>query len=163
MKVCCLKFSGKLAPKGRVKAEIRKNRGVGYFSNFITPLPWFGSNNTSRVVSLRWGATSADCNEIKVYSSKSIEYRCFLCYCAKTFFFGQNVWHYRLMNTAMASFNTTVRQMTEMFQWPKCRSKKMTKCISEKKAGAKCCAWKSDRNIVRIWLRQPGVNGLRET
>jgi len=27
-----------------------------------------------------------------------------------------------LENTSRASFNTTVRQMTEMFQWPKCPS-----------------------------------------
>ena len=30
----------------------------------------------------------------------------------------------RLMNTAIASFNKTVRQMTEMFQWPKCLGEK---------------------------------------
>jgi len=42
--------------------------------------------------------------------------------------FSQNVWKYRLMNTAMVSFNTTVRQMAEMFQWPKCPSKKKTGC-----------------------------------
>ena len=28
------------------------------------------------------------------------------------------------MNTAMVSFNTAVRQMTDMFQWPKCLRKK---------------------------------------
>jgi len=28
------------------------------------------------------------------------------------------------MNTASASFNTTVRQMTEASQWPKCPNKK---------------------------------------
>ena len=33
--------------------------------------------------------------------------------------FGQNVWKCRLKNTVNASFNTTVREMTEMFQWPK--------------------------------------------
>jgi len=38
--------------------------------------------------------------------------------------FGQNVWKYRLKNTVVASFNTTVRQMTEMFLWPKCLSEK---------------------------------------
>jgi len=32
------------------------------------------------------------------------------------------------MNTVMVSFNTTVRQMTKMFQWPKCLSKKKTGC-----------------------------------
>jgi len=37
------------------------------------------------------------------------------------------------MNTVMASFNTTMRQMTEMFQWPKCLRKKWPKCLSEKK------------------------------
>jgi len=35
-------------------------------------------------------------------------------------------WKDRLMNTVTASFDTTVREMTEMFQWPKCLSKKMT-------------------------------------
>jgi len=30
--------------------------------------------------------------------------------------FGQNVGNYRLMNTALSSLNTAVRQMTEMFQ-----------------------------------------------
>jgi len=47
--------------------------------------------------------------------------------------FGENVWKYRLMNTAVASFNTTVRQMTEMSQWPKFFSNKITKMTSEKK------------------------------
>jgi len=31
----------------------------------------------------------------------------------------------------MASFNTTLRQMIEMFQWPKCLSKKWPKCFNE--------------------------------
>jgi len=30
------------------------------------------------------------------------------------------------------SFNTTVRQMTEMFQWPKCLHKNLPKLYSEK-------------------------------
>jgi len=30
------------------------------------------------------------------------------------------------MITATENFNTTARQMTEMFQWPKCLSKKKT-------------------------------------
>ena len=34
-----------------------------------------------------------------------------------------HVWKYGLKNTVMVSFNTTVRQMTEMFQRPKCLSK----------------------------------------
>jgi len=33
----------------------------------------------------------------------------------------------------MASFDTTVRQMTEMFQWAKYLSKKWPKCLIEKK------------------------------
>jgi len=33
----------------------------------------------------------------------------------------------------MASFNTTVRQMSGMFQWPKYLSKKWPKCFSEEK------------------------------
>jgi len=36
------------------------------------------------------------------------------------------------MNTVMASFDTTVRQMTEISQWPKCLSKKMTKMCKRK-------------------------------
>ena len=31
------------------------------------------------------------------------------------------------------SFNTTVRQMTKMFQWQKCLSKKWPKCLNDKK------------------------------
>ena len=38
-------------------------------------------------------------------------------------YFVQNIWKYRIKNNVMASFNTTVRQMTEMFQWPKYFSK----------------------------------------
>jgi len=33
----------------------------------------------------------------------------------------------------MASFNTTARQMTEIFQWPKCLSTEWPKYFSEKK------------------------------
>jgi len=33
----------------------------------------------------------------------------------------------------MVSFNTTVRQMTEMFQWSKCLRKNWPKCFSEKR------------------------------
>jgi len=36
------------------------------------------------------------------------------------------------MNTARASFNTNVRQMTEMLQWPKFLSKKMTETSQRK-------------------------------
>jgi len=36
-------------------------------------------------------------------------------------------------NTFMADFNRTVRQMTEMFQGPKCLSYKWPKCFREKK------------------------------
>jgi len=32
------------------------------------------------------------------------------------------------MNTAVVSLNAAVRQMTEMFRWPKCRSKKKPGC-----------------------------------
>ena len=38
--------------------------------------------------------------------------------------FGPTVWKYRLMNTVTVSFNTTVRQMTEVFFWPDCLSEK---------------------------------------
>jgi len=37
--------------------------------------------------------------------------------------FGHNVWKYSLMNIVTASFITTMRQMTKMFQWLKCLSK----------------------------------------
>jgi len=37
------------------------------------------------------------------------------------------------MNTVTASFNTTVIQMTEMSQWPKCLNQKWPKCLNEKK------------------------------
>jgi len=46
--------------------------------------------------------------------------------------FGQNVWKYRLKNTATASVTATVRQMTEIFQWSKCLSKKWPKCLIAK-------------------------------
>jgi len=36
------------------------------------------------------------------------------------------------MNIVTASFNVTVRQMTEISQWPKCLSKNLPKCLSEK-------------------------------
>jgi len=44
------------------------------------------------------------------------------------------------MNTAMASFNTAMRHMTEMFQWPKCLSKNMSVMCQWKKArvGSTC-------------------------
>jgi len=45
--------------------------------------------------------------------------------------FGQNVWKYRVMNIVEVSFNTTLRQMAEMFQRPKWLIKK-TKRLSEK-------------------------------
>jgi len=32
-----------------------------------------------------------------------------------------------LKNNVMVSFNTTVRQITDIFQWPKCLSKKRQK------------------------------------
>jgi len=59
----------------------------------------------------------------------------------KSSHFGQNVWKYGLKCTVTASFNTTVRQMTEMFQWPKCLNeiwpkylnKIWPKCLSERK------------------------------
>jgi len=41
------------------------------------------------------------------------------------------------MNTVMVSFTTTVRQMTGMFQWPICLSKKWPKCLSKKEPSAK--------------------------
>jgi len=37
------------------------------------------------------------------------------------------------MNTVISSFNTAVRQMTEMSQWPKYFRKKMTKLSQRKK------------------------------
>jgi len=36
------------------------------------------------------------------------------------------------MNTVTASLNITVRQMTEMFQWPICLGKKWPKCLSKR-------------------------------
>ena len=51
----------------------------------------------------------------------------------KLSYLSQNVWKHRLMKTAAVSFNAAVRQMTAMFQWPKCRSKKMTEMSQRKK------------------------------
>jgi len=39
--------------------------------------------------------------------------------------FGQNVWKYMLMIIFTVSFNTTVRQMTEMSQWKKKNSSRL--------------------------------------
>jgi len=46
------------------------------------------------------------------------------------------------MNTVTVSFNTTVRQMTEMSQWPKCLSNKWPKCLSDQNVSAI-----NDRNV----------------
>jgi len=56
------------------------------------------------------------------------------------------------VNTATASFNTTVRQMTEMIRWLKFLSKKWLKYLSEKNSLALACqlqdvrsrSWKTD-------------------
>jgi len=37
------------------------------------------------------------------------------------------------MNTVTGNFNTTVRQIAKMLQWPKCHSKKWQRCLSAKK------------------------------
>jgi len=47
--------------------------------------------------------------------------------------FGQNVWKYRLTNTVTSNLDTTLRQMTEMSQWPKGLSKNMTEMSQRKK------------------------------
>ena len=41
------------------------------------------------------------------------------CFCNDLKKLSQNVWKHRLKNTVMASFNTTVRQVTEMSRWKK--------------------------------------------
>ena len=46
--------------------------------------------------------------------------------------FGQNVWKYRLKNTFVVNFNTTVRRMPKMFQWPKYLSQKWQICYKKK-------------------------------
>ena len=38
---------------------------------------------------------------------------------------GHNVWKSRLVNSVTTSFKTTMGQMTEMLQWPKCLSEKI--------------------------------------
>jgi len=42
------------------------------------------------------------------------------------------------MNTVMAGFDATVRQMTEMSQWWKCLSKKMTEITQRIQKQWKC-------------------------
>jgi len=49
--------------------------------------------------------------------------------------FGQNIWKYKLKITVMASFNATVGQMTEIFQWPKCHSKNDRNVSAKKSLG----------------------------
>ena len=46
--------------------------------------------------------------------------------------FCQNVWKHRLISTVTLSFNTTVRQFTEMSQWPKCLIKIWPNCLCKK-------------------------------
>jgi len=48
--------------------------------------------------------------------------------------FWLDVWKYKLINTVMASFNTVVRELTEIYEWPKCLvSAKMTEMSQRKK------------------------------
>jgi len=42
--------------------------------------------------------------------------------------FGHNVWKYRLMNYVTESFNTTMEQMTEMFQQNKTSCELLAQC-----------------------------------
>jgi len=53
------------------------------------------------------------------------------------------------MDTVMASFKT-VRQMSEMSQWPKCHSKEWPKCLSEK-----------NKQHTNIWLLELYPKSLR--
>jgi len=50
------------------------------------------------------------------WSFVSHRLKCFWNDWKKLSHFSQNVWKYRLLNTVTASFNTNVRQMTEMYQ-----------------------------------------------
>jgi len=59
------------------------------------------------------------------------------------------------MNTIMASFDATVRQMTEMSLWPKCLSKKWRKCVCEKKTDTNESPWK---NMSHIWQYRKTIN-----
>jgi len=56
----------------------------------------------------------------------------------------------------MASFNTTVRQVTEMFQWPKCLNK------NDRNVSAKKTQMQKDHPAVwkqsQIIWKNPGVN-----
>ena len=56
-------------------------------------------------------------------------------------------------DTVTASFNTTVRQMTEMFPWPICHSKKWLKCLS-KKINPGCS---KNKSILKIYVKNKSV------
>jgi len=62
------------------------------------------------------------------------------------------------MNTATVHFTTAVRQMTEMFQWPKCLSKRMTDMYQRKKTELHIwsATWKVDIGSKR--LRHPDLH-----
>ena len=66
---------------------------------------------------------------------------------------GQKIWKYRLRNTVTVGFNTTVRQMTEMFQWQKCLSKKWPKCLNERKRFESLTRWEPAYGIFVLGFR----------
>jgi len=67
------------------------------------------------------------------------------------------------MNTVTASFNTTVRQMTEKSQWPKCLGKKWQKCLSEKSS-----LWQMQRKrescaMYKFWNAEQQMQSVRKS
>jgi len=52
----------------------------------------------------------------------------------------------------MASFITAVRQMNELFQWPKCLTKKWPKCFCEKKNRSWTTVWEPPAQLVGNWF-----------
>jgi len=70
------------------------------------------------------------------------------------------------MNTVTVSFNTTVRQMTEMSQWPKCLSNKWTKCLSEKHRSASnsrdASRWFGHSHVFSMCLSK-NIHSLQDT
>jgi len=53
--------------------------------------------------------------------------------------FSENECKHKQMNAVTVSFDTTMKQMTEMSQRPRCLRKKLVKCLSEKKTGLYIC------------------------
>ena len=63
----------------------------------------------------------------------------------------------------MMSFDTKVRQMPEMSQWPKCHSKKWPKCLIEKKSLAALNSYASNFLNAIVWYLCKQLQSFKPT